>query len=81
MGKPGPCLIDFRVRAARTKVTACNRAGMVMRESIKQGSLLAEYIGQVELTRRTETSQYPEEQKATAIPRVVASEMGAACTM
>ena len=46
-----------------------------------QGSLLAEYIGQVELTRRTETSQYPEEQKATAIPRVVASEMGAACTI
>ena len=43
-----------------------------------QGSPAAEYIGSEELTRRTETSQYPEEQKATAIPRVVASEMGAA---
>ena len=41
-----------------------------------QGSLLAEYIGQVELTRRTETSQYPEEQTSTEIPRVVASESG-----
>jgi hypothetical protein len=100
MGKPGPCLIDFRGRVARTKVTTCNSgrvtfvgarartkanclqpAGLVVRESIKQGSLLTEYIGQVELTRRTETSQYPEEQKATAIPRVVASEMGAACTI
>ena len=81
MGKPGPCLIDFHDCAAVIKATCRNQALVVRRESIKQGSLLAEYIGQVELTRRTETSQYPEEQKATAIPRVVASEMGAACTI
>ena len=45
-----------------------------------QGSLLAEFIGWVERTRRTETSQYPQEQKSTEIPKVVASEMGAAGT-
>ena len=31
-------------------------------------SLPAEYIGRVEQTRRTETSKYPQEEKATAIP-------------
>ena len=30
------------------------------------------------LTRRTETSKYPEEKKSTEIPKVAASEMGAA---
>ena len=43
-----------------------------------QGSLLTEYIGQVERTRGTETSQYPEEKKSTEIPSVVASESGTA---
>src|SRR4029077_19896760 len=33
-----------------------------------------------ELTRGTETSQYPEEEKATAIPKVAASEIGPAQT-
>ena len=41
-------------------------------------SLLPESIGQVEGTRGIETSQYPEEKKATAIPGVAASEMGRA---
>ena len=35
-----------------------------------------EHIGWVQGTRGTETSQYPEEEKATAIPRVVVSERG-----
>ena len=35
---------------------------------------------QGELTRRSETSQYPEEEKATAIPLVAASERGPAQT-
>ena len=36
----------------------------------------AEHIGMVEVTRRTETSKYPEEEKSTEIPLVVASERG-----
>ena len=39
-------------------------------------SLLPEHIGQVEETWESETSQYPQEEKATAIPLVVASESG-----
>jgi hypothetical protein len=39
-------------------------------------SPLPEHIGQVEVTRGSETSQYPQEEKATAIPRVVVSESG-----
>ena len=39
-----------------------------------------EYIGCQERTWRTETSQYLQEEKATAIPKVVASEMGIAQT-
>lgn len=35
-----------------------------------------EYIGRVEGTWGSETSQYPQEEKATAIPLVVASETG-----
>ena len=38
----------------------------------------AEYIGSGSKTRGTETSKYPEEKKATAIPPVVASERGTA---
>ena len=39
-------------------------------------SLRSEHIGPVEGTRGIETSQYPEERKATATPLVVASEKG-----
>ena len=35
-----------------------------------------ECIGRVEVTRGSETSQYPQEEKATAIPLVVVSERG-----
>ena len=38
--------------------------------------LITEYIGYEEGTRRTETSQYPEEKKSTEIPLVAASETG-----
>ena len=41
---------------------------------------LAEYIGQERRTGGTETSKYPEEQKSTEIPKVVASEIGPAGT-
>ena len=40
----------------------------------------AEHIGLKEGTRGTETSQYPEEKKANAIPSVAASEIGTAQT-
>ena len=40
------------------------------------GRLPAEHIGRVERTRGSETSQYPLEEKANAIPRVAASEKG-----
>ncbi|GAA2774181.1 hypothetical protein GCM10010451_68300 [Streptomyces virens] len=39
-------------------------------------SPLPEHIGQVEGTRGSETSQYPQEEKTTVIPGVVASETG-----
>jgi hypothetical protein len=39
-----------------------------------------EYIGPWKRTGRTETSKYPEEKKSTEIPKVVASEIGRACT-
>ena len=39
-------------------------------------SLRSEHIGPVEGTRGIETSQYPEERKATATPSVAASEEG-----
>ncbi len=41
---------------------------------------LAEHIGQMEGTRGTETSQYPEEKKSTETPLVAASERGRAQT-
>ena len=40
----------------------------------------AEYIGVTERTQGSEPSQYPEEKKKTAIPKVVASEIGTAQT-
>ena len=43
--------------------------------------LRSEHIGPVEGTGGTETSQYPEEEKATATPRVAASETGIAQTV
>jgi hypothetical protein len=48
-----------------------NRNGLV---------LLVEHIDQVEGTRGTETSKYPEEEKESTIPPVVASEKGRAQT-
>ena len=41
---------------------------------------LTEFIGEQERTEGSETSQYLEEKKANAIPRVVASESGAGQT-
>ena len=38
------------------------------------------HLGGVERTRGTETSQYPQEEKITMIPQVVASERGGAQT-
>jgi hypothetical protein len=35
-----------------------------------------EYIGRVKVTGGSETSQYPQEEKTTVIPLVVASESG-----
>ncbi len=37
-----------------------------------------EYIARFKLTRRTETSKYPEEKKSIEIPLVAASERGTA---
>ena len=42
----------------------------------KTGIQPAEYIGRYEQTQGSEPSQYLEEKKATAIPKVVASEIG-----
>ena len=41
-------------------------------------SLPSEYIGRVERTEGSEPSQYLQEEKATAIPEVAASETGTA---
>ena len=43
-------------------------------------SLRSEYIGPVEATGGIETSQYPEEEKETSTPLVVANETGSAQT-
>ncbi len=43
-------------------------------------SLYTEYIGIWSETRRSETSQYPEEKKSTETPLVAASERGRAQT-
>ena len=39
-------------------------------------SFLSEHIGQIKVTWGSETSQYPQEEKTTVIPLVVASERG-----
>jgi hypothetical protein len=44
------------------------------------GRSFAEFIGVVKRTRGSEPSQYPEEEKAIAIPSVAASERGTAQT-
>ena len=44
------------------------------------GRSRTEYIGAGSDTRGSETSQYPEEEKSTEIPQVVASERGTAQT-
>ena len=44
-------------------------------------SLITEYIGDVERTWGTETSQYLKEEKETSIPSVAASERGSAQTI
>ena len=46
--------------------------------STKVGSLHTEYIGVLEQTRGTETSNYPEEEKSIEMPLVAASERGIA---
>ena len=61
MGKPG-----FSINA-QTSLLVCVLVGQ---------SSHAEYIGMEKRTRRTETSQYPEEKTSTEIPLVVASERG-----
>ena len=43
-----------------------------------EGVSRSEFIGPRRRTRGTETSQYPQEQKSTEIPKVVASEIGVA---
>ncbi len=45
------------------------------------GYSLAEFIGLGKLTRGSETSQYPEEEKSKEIPVVAASEPGLAQTV
>ena len=44
----------------------------------KTGRFQSEFIGLESYTRRSETSQYPEDKKTTVIPQVVASERGIA---
>ena len=58
--------VDIRMRKLTAAVTAVLRS---------------EHIGPVEGTRGIETSQYPEERKATATPSVAASEEGRGQTM
>ncbi|GMU26375.1 MAG: hypothetical protein AMXMBFR16_12800 [Candidatus Uhrbacteria bacterium] len=52
-----------------------------LKRAICEGSSHPEYIGMRKRTGRTETSKYPEEKKSTEIPKVVASEIGTACTI
>ena len=75
-------------REATKDVVACDKPGEAGKRALIPGCLneetqrrdppllLPERIGQVERTRGTETSHYPEEQKETSIPSVAASERG-----
>ena len=51
-----------------------------MGKPLASARLQAEYIGLVEQTQGTETSQYLEEKKSIEIPSVAASESGSAQT-
>jgi hypothetical protein len=76
-------------REATKDAVACDKPGEAGKRALIPGfpneetrldelqSLLPERIGQVERTRGTETSQYPQEKKETSIPSVAASERGA----
>ena len=66
-----------KLRKARgsCKQTLIPRCPNVETRLVADQSLLTEYIGQVEGTRGTETSKYPEEKKETSISKVAASEM------
>ena len=46
--------------------------------AVMGGYHVREYIARMRRTGRTETSQYPQEKKANAIPSVAASERGEA---
>lgn len=75
-------------REATKDVVACDKPGEAGKRALIPGfpneetrlatsqSLLPECIGQVERTRGTETSHYPQEKKETSIPSVAASESG-----
>src|SRR3546814_16834463 len=55
----------------------CNFAAVSTASKVKwEGYHRSEYIALVKRTRRTETSQYPEERTSTETPLVVASERG-----
>ena len=69
-------------------VVICDKPRGVDKQTLIRGSpngetqldsiqlFLPEYIGQVKGTWGSETSQYPQEEKTTVIPLVVASEPG-----
>src|SRR6188472_4218828 len=54
----------------------CERNAWFRTSVIKRKNKTPEYIGGFKQTRRTETSQYPEERTSTETPLVVASERG-----
>ena len=57
-------------------IRGCPNGGTHFRKGVSR----SEFIGPRRRTRGTETSQYPQEQKSTEIPKVVASEIGRAFT-
>jgi len=82
-GFPEAKALSTRNRCARRQEpVTCNggggRGGAWQRRAMYGGVAHAEFIGVVRRTRGTETSQYPEEEKSTEIPKVVASEIGTA---
>ena len=60
--------------ANRAEIRGCPNGET--RQGVRTLSPLPEHIGQWEGTWGSETSQYPQEEKTTVIPRVVASENG-----
>ncbi len=65
----GGCLGIRRLKG----VEVCDKLGVVDKQTLIPRFLL--------LTRRTETSKYPEEKKEKSIPLVAASEIGIAQTL